>query len=340
MQILLILSKPDAVAENWFANLNHSLEAGSYSRKRGSDMLKSMTGYGRGECICHDRRFKVEMKSVNHRANDFSVKLPRFLAPFEDKIRRRLAQEIVRGKVDCWVNFESFTSGDISVKTNETYAAAYMNALATLSARCGLGEIPPESMFEILARTPEIIISDRFENVLNSESAKDEIWEGLSQALEQALSQHTEMRITEGSALEKDIVANHLACLSLIEQIRASLPQYVKEYAAKLHARINELTGNLGGETDDTRLLTEIALLADKTDISEELTRLASHFEQFASMQKECGTIGRKMDFIVQEMNREANTLASKSADVTLTKTVIELKSLIEKIREQVQNVE
>ncbi|MCL2225860.1 MAG: YicC family protein [Defluviitaleaceae bacterium] len=303
-------------------------------------MLKSMTGFGRGECIRHDRRFKIELKSVNHRFSDFTIKIPRFLNPFEDRIRHRLAKDIIRGKVDVWVNFESFTADDITIEINDAYADAYMTTLKLLSKRYGLGDVPVGLQFELLAKAPDVIVSNRYENVLNSEFAKEAVWEGISVALEQALKQYNTMRETEGSSIEKDIWEKHAAACALVSEIKNRVPRAAEEYATKLQDRICDLTSKLGGKSDDSRLLTEIALLADKTDINEEITRLDSHFTQMAEMLKDCGSMGRKMDFLVQELNREANTVGSKSVDVTLTKTVVELKSVIEKIREQVQNIE
>jgi uncharacterized protein (TIGR00255 family) len=276
-------------------------------------MVKSMTGFGRGECVLHDRRFRVEIKSVNHRFSDFTIKIPRFLNPLEDRVRRRLAKDIVRGKIDVWVNFESFTPEDISVHINGVYADAYLKALWGLSRQYGLGEVPLDTLLELLAKTPDVIVSDRYENALNSENSKNEIWEGLSQALEQALSQFHQMRETEGAALSRDVTENLTRSRKIISEIRKRVPRAVEEYAAKLKERAKDLTDKLEGKLDDGRFLTEIALLADKSDISEEMTRLESHLEQLSSMTKEKGSVGRKMDFLVQELNREANTIGAKS---------------------------
>ncbi|MCL1863091.1 MAG: YicC family protein [Defluviitaleaceae bacterium] len=303
-------------------------------------MLKSMTGFGRGEYFCNDRKFKVEIKSVNHRFSDFTVKVPRFLNPFEDRIRHRLAKDIVRGKVDVWVNFESFTSDDITIQTNDVYADSYMKALQKLCDRYNLGEVPQSTALELLARSPDILISDRYESALSTDNARDEIWDGLSGALEIALDQYNKMRTTEGVALSRDIEENYNLALEMVAQIRTRVPRAVEEHAQKLKDRIADLTDKLGGKSDDSRILTEIAVLADKSDINEEMTRLESHFEQLNSMLTEKGAIGRKMDFLMQELNREANTVGSKSSDMSLTKSVVELKSLIEKIREQIQNIE
>jgi len=301
-------------------------------------MIKSMTGFGRGECTRYDRRFRIEVKSVNHRFSDFTIKVPRFLNPFEDLIRRRLAQDIIRGKVDVWVNFESFTPEDISIHVNTVYADAYMKALWELSKRYGIGD-PINASLELLAKTPDIIVCDRFENVLDTDNTH-EIWEGLSEALEQAIAQFNHMRETEGASLARDIEENYTRSYEMISEIRKRVPRAVEEYAAKLKERINDLAEKFNGKTEDSRLLTEIALLADKSDINEEMTRMESHFEQLDAMMHENGAVGRKMDFLMQELNREANTIGAKSTDIQLTRIVIELKSLLEKIREQIQNIE
>jgi uncharacterized protein (TIGR00255 family) len=267
-----------------------------------------MTGFGRGECIRHDRRFKVE--------------------------------DIVRGKVDIWVNFESFTADDVSVHVNGIYADAYIKALWGLSRQYGLGDVPLDTILELLAKTPDVIVSDRYDHALSSDSAVNEIWEGLSEALEQALQQFHYMRETEGAALEKDIKENLSRCRELIKKIRRRVPRAIEEYSRKLKERVKELTEKFEGKFDDSRFLTEIALIADKTDIGEEMTRLDSHLEQLKEMLTENSAVGRKMDFLVQELNREANTIGAKSGDIQLTKHVVELKSIIEKIREQIQNIE
>jgi uncharacterized protein (TIGR00255 family) len=299
-----------------------------------------MTGFGRGECIRHNRRFKVELKSVNHRFNDFTIKVPRFLNPFEDRMRHLLAKNITRGKVDMWVNFESFTPEDITVSVNEVYADAYMGALTRLGARYRLGDIPLGTAIELLAKTPDIIVFDKYESALSSEVVKDEIWATLSEAIMQAITQYNQMRETEGAALVKDIREKYDRVCEIIIEIRKRVPAAVKEHASRLRDRMGELVAKLGNKPDDSRLLTEIALLADKVDINEELTRLESHLAQLAGMLSEDEAVGRKMDFLMQEMNREANTIGSKSTDISMTQSVVELKSLIEKIREQVQNIE
>ena len=312
-------------------------------------MPKSMTGFGRGVCIRYDRRFQVEIKSVNHRYRDFTIKLPRFLNSFEDLIRKRLAKDISRGKVDVWINFESYTQRDLIVRVNEVFADAYMTALKELSARYNWGDtIPAETGLNLLARNTDVMSFDKFDTALNDAAIQEEIWETLSEALEQALAQFSSMREAEGAALFTDISEKKDRILRLCAEIAERVPAAVEEHAVKLRARITELMDNLSqsrGDAapviiEDGRFLTEVALLADRSCIDEELTRLGSHLSQMGTMLSEECAIGRKLDFLVQELNREANTIGSKSTDAELVKLVVELKSEIEKIREQVQNLE
>jgi len=297
-----------------------------------------MTGFGRGESSLHDRKFRIEMKSVNHRFSDFSIRIPRFLAPFEERVRSRLAKDIVRGKTDVWVNFESFAEEDMKIHINEVYADAYMKVLWELSRRYGVGE-PDRIALELLAKTPDVIVHDKYDDAMDSGVA-DEIWEGLSAALEKTLEQFNIMRETEGKALICDIKENYTRALDIIREIRELVPRASEEYAERLKERVRELMDKFGESGDNSRILTEIAILADKSDINEEIARLESHLGQLAEIMNESGAVGRKMDFLVQELNREANTISAKSHDIQLTKSAVELKSLIEKIREQVQNIE
>ena len=300
-----------------------------------------MTGFGRGECIRYDRRFKVEIKAVNHRYNDITIKLPRFLNSFEDKLRKRLSRDIARGKVDVWVNFDSYTQKDIAVNINEAFADAYINAMNTLMSRYNWGtNIPAEYAMEILARNPDIISFDKFDGAASAGDTQAEMWEALNEAMEIALAQFNAMRQAEGTALARDIGEKAARIKSLVEQLTARVPIVVDEHVAKLRERLTDMLANLGHQLDESRFITEIAILADRGAVDEELTRLDSHLSQLATMLKETGAIGRKLDFLVQELNREANTIGSKSTDVELARLVVELKSEIEKIREQVQNIE
>jgi len=300
-----------------------------------------MTGFGRGECIRYDRRFKIEIKAVNHRYNDITIKLPRFLNPFEDRLRKRLSQDIARGKVDVWVNFESYTHKDVAVNINEAFADAYVNAMNSLMKRYNWGEtVPADSAMEILARNQDILSFDKFEGAVSAGDTQAEMWETLKEALEVALAQFNKMREAEGTALANDIKEKAARIKSILEKLTARVPIVMEEHITKLRERLADMLANLGHQLDESRFITEIAILADRGTVDEELTRLDSHLSQLATMLNETGAIGRKLDFLVQELNREANTIGSKSTDTELARLVVELKSEIEKIREQVQNIE
>jgi len=304
-----------------------------------------MTGFGRGECLRYNRRFKVEIKSVNHRYGDFSIRLPRFLNAFEDKIRKRLAKGIARGKVEVWVGFDSYTQKDIQAKVNWAFADAYAQALKELRERYTLTGGEGNTELELLARNPDVVSFEKFESAYNNEDTQNEFWETLSGALEEALTCFDAMRQTEGDALAADMREKRDRIRELVALIAEHAPVAVAEHAEKLRERLTEIVeklkeSNAPAEIAESRFLTEIALLADRSSIDEELTRLGSHLSQLDDILAETEPIGRKLDFLVQELNREANTIGSKSADQQLAKWVVELKSEIEKIREQVQNIE
>ncbi|MCL2202830.1 MAG: YicC family protein [Defluviitaleaceae bacterium] len=316
-------------------------------------MPKSMTGFGRGECLRYDRRFKVEIKSVNHRYGDYSIRLPRFLHAFEDKIRKRLGADISRGKVEVWVGFDSYTERDISAKVNWAFADSYARVLEALRERYSWSRSPSDknttigsnTELELLARNPDVVSFDKFESAHNDEATQIEFWETLSFALEEALTRFNAMRQAEGEALVADIRTKQGRIRELTGQIAQRAPVAVAEHGERLRERLTEMVEKLKEssapvEIAESRFLTEIALLADRSSIDEELTRLSSHLAQLDDILAEKVPIGRKLDFLVQELNREANTIGSKSTDPELAKQVIELKSEIEKIREQVQNIE
>ena len=303
-------------------------------------MPKSMTGYGRGECVRYDRRIKIEIKAVNHRYSDVTIKLPRFLNPMEDKVRRLIADAVVRGKVDVWVSFESFAQKDVVVNVNKNLADAYIEALAGLSARYDFGYLTPSPSLELLARNPDIITLDKFDSSLSSESEQQEVWETLSEALEEALGGFNQMREAEGIAMVADIESKRAQACEIVERIDYLAPIALAAQGERLRKRINDLAKKMDKQPDETRLVTELAIMADKGCVSEEVARLRSHFEQLANMLEDTEAIGRKLDFLIQELNREANTIGSKTGDVEVTSLVVELKSLIEKMREQAQNME
>jgi uncharacterized protein (TIGR00255 family) len=302
--------------------------------KAGTAMPLSMTGFGRGESLKFDRRFKAEIKSVNHRYGDITIKLPRFLNSYEDKVRKRLARDIVRGKVDVWIHFESFSENDVSVQINTSFADAYVRALNELSTRYSL---PDGGLtLPVLAQNTEVLSIDKD----MSPSNEAEILETLLTAVENALTQFNNMREAEGKALVADILDKRERIGQLLTGIKERAPFVAAEYSSKFTERINETLKNNGITADEGRLLTEIALFTDRSCIDEEITRLESHLQQLAAMLNEKGAIGRKLDFLVQELNREANTIGSKANDAQLARLVVDLKSEVEKIREQVQNIE
>lgn len=292
-------------------------------------MIRSMTGYGRGENEAHDRKFTVEIKSVNHRYNDITIKLPRSMNYLEDKIRKILMQYIFRGKTDVYITFESFSKEDISVTVNENLAAAYVERLQELEDKYQLSS---NDSLGLVARFPDVIVQEHIE-----EDA-EQLWNTLLPALEGAANKFVAMREAEGAALMKDIQLKAEQMKTLVDEVQERSPVVAEEYREKLKNRLNELLDTI--EIDEQRLAAEAAILADRSCIDEEITRLYSHIEQLQEILSFGGQVGRKLDFLVQEFNREANTIASKANDIQITKATIELKSEIEKIREQVQNIE
>ena len=303
-------------------------------------MPRSMTGFGRGDVHKKDRRFRVELRAVNHRYFDFTFKAPKFLFPFEDRIKKRIMQDVFRGKLEVWISFESSSPYDFVIHVNEPYADAYKNALTKLSERFNLGEASGQINLDTLLRAPDILTFDKFETAIDNDETREEIWDTLQCALDAAILNFNKMRLVEGVALAMDIKKNLDCAMDLVGEIRARVPQFIETSLNKYRTRVSDLCAKLGANLDDERIISEIAILADKSDINEELARLSSHFEQLDEMLKEENAVGRKIDFMVQEMNREANTIGSKSHANELTNLSVELKSVIEKIREQAQNIE
>ena len=295
-------------------------------------MIQSMTGYGKGECTLYNRKFSVEIKSVNHRYNDITIKLPRVMNAFEDKMRAILTASVSRGKTDVYVNYESFSQNDIKVALNEALADAYIEKLNALDARYALNEAPS---LALLARFPDVLSVER--NADTDETAA-EMWEALEGALRVAVERFVAMRTREGAALKADILKKCEQIRVIVADITTRSPLIAQEYREKLIARVQEALGE--SNIDEARLILEVTIFADRSCIDEELTRLDSHLSQMAVILEETETIGRKLDFLVQEMNREINTIGSKSNDLEITRLVVDAKSEIEKIREQVQNIE
>ncbi|MGL4790262.1 MAG: YicC/YloC family endoribonuclease [Anaerotignaceae bacterium] len=292
-------------------------------------MIRSMTGYGKGENEAHNRRFTVEIKSVNHRYNDISIKSPKFMNYLEDKIRKTLMKKILRGKTDVYINFENYSEDDIAIKLNSHLAKAYMEKLNLLEETYG---ITSNNKLDLVAKFADVITMEKLEE------SDDIIWETLEPALIQATDAFIAMREAEGLALKEDILAKNEKIKSIVDTIKEKSPKIIEEYKERLTARLTELLDK--APVDEQRIAQEITIFADKSCVDEEITRLYSHIEQLKQIFEDEGSIGRKLDFLVQEMNREANTTGSKSNDIEITKASILLKTEIEKIREQIQNIE
>lgn len=292
--------------------------------------MRSMTGYGRGECLLYERKFTVEIKSVNHRYNDITIKMPRTLLVYEDRVKKLLSREIFRGKTDVYINFESYSKDDVKVNVNEALADGYVSALKALKKRY---EINDEISLSLIARFPDIITVEK----AISENETDEIWECLEKACLSALDMFVEMRRKEGEALKENILLKLDTINNAIKQVEQRAPEVAKDYRIRLTERLQELDEL---NVDETRLITEAAIFADKACIDEEITRMFSHISQMRSILNDQSPVGRKLDFLVQEMNREVNTMGSKSNDLEITNLIVDTKSEIEKIREQVQNFE
>lgn len=292
--------------------------------------MKSMTGYGRGEARQYDRKFVVEIKSVNHRYNDVTVKLPRAMIMYEDAVKKVMSKRVFRGKTDVFISFETFSDEDIAITFNRPLADAYVETVKEIKARYGI-EHPIR--LDLIAKFPDIIT---VEKKLDPDSG-DKIWGCLETALNMALDNFVAMRETEGEHLKSDIEEKLKTIRSTVERIEKRAPLVAEEYRQRLLTRLAEVKEL---NVDESRIVTEVMLFADKACIDEEMTRLYSHIEQMRSIIRETQPVGRKLDFLVQEMNREANTIGSKSNDLEITNRTVDLKSEIEKIREQIQNIE
>jgi uncharacterized protein (TIGR00255 family) len=288
-----------------------------------------MTGFGRCEVEEQDRKYTVEMKSVNHRYLDVSIKMPKKLSFFESSIRNELKKYIQRGKIDMFITYEDFSENNVSIKYNRDIAAEYLGYLKSMAEEFGLDN---DVRVSTLSRYPEVFSME--EQTVDEE----EIWQGLGKAVRGAAEAFVETRIVEGQNLANDLIAKLDGMLEHVAFIEERSPQIIEEYRNKLRDRINELLED--STVDETRLLTEVTIYADKICVDEELVRLRSHIETMKQSLIEGGSIGRKLDFIAQEMNREANTILSKTTDLTISNRGIELKTEIEKVREQIQNIE
>lgn len=292
-------------------------------------VVRSMTGFGRGEAVRGRRRVTVEVRAVNHRFLDVAARLPKTVSPLEERFRSLVAGRVSRGRVEILVSLDEVGEGPRPVKVDLSLARGYLEALRELKSALGT---PGEITLEMLLDLP---------GVLSVEEATDPetLWEAAQEATEKALDELVRMREAEGGRLAADIRQRLVAIGESVEAIAARVPEVCREYRTRLEERIREVLGEV--PVDEGRLLQEVALMADRASTAEEVVRLRSHLVEAEAMLAEpSAPVGRKFDFLLQEMNREINTIGSKSSDVELARQVIAVKAELEKIREQVQNVE
>lgn len=292
-------------------------------------MIKSMTGFGRCEVQEAERKITVEMKSVNHRYLDVAIKMPKKLNFFEAAIRNELKNYIQRGKVDIFIAYEDYTDTNVCVKYNKELAAEYMGYLNQMAEDF---QMDNDVRVSTLSRYPEVLTME--EQTIDEEK----LWQLLSKAIKGAAEGFVNTRIKEGENLREDLISKLDGMLTHVDFITSRSPQIIAEYKQKLEDKVKELLED--AKVDENRLLMEVTIFADRVCVDEELVRLRSHIETTRDTLLKGGGIGRKLDFIAQEMNREANTILSKSNDLEISNHAIELKTEIEKVREQIQNIE
>ena len=292
-------------------------------------MIKSMTGFGRSETVTDNCKISVEIKAVNHRYLDLGIKMSRKFNLFESAMRTLLKDYIQRGKVDVFVTYEDYTEEKVSLKYNSSLAAEYMESFKKMEAQFGIDNDVKVSM---LARCPEVLTMEQ------APEDEEQMWALLEGVVKQAAENFVAARIREGEHLKNDLLAKLDYMLTLVDFIEERSPKVIEEYRRKLEEKVKEMLQI--NSIDDSRILTEVTIFADKICVDEETVRLRSHIE---GMKKELisgGSVGRKLDFIAQEMNRESNTILSKSTDMEISDQAIILKTEIEKVREQIQNIE
>lgn len=292
-------------------------------------MIKSMTGFGRCEVADEKRKFTVELKSVNHRYLDVNIKMPKKLNFFESAIRNLLKEYIERGKVDVYITYEDYTEDNYSLRYNAALAGEYLGYLNAMAEEFHLEN---DIRVSTLSRYPDVFVMEE------QDIDEKELWSGLEKALRGACEQFVDSRVKEGEALKADLLDKLDTMLSDVDFIEERSPQIMKEYRTRLEEKIQEILGDR--QIDDTRIATEVTIYADKVCVDEETVRLRSHIMTTKDTLLAGGSIGRKLDFIAQEMNREANTILSKANNIEISDIGIDLKTGIEKVREQIQNIE
>ena len=292
-------------------------------------MVRSMTGYGRGEANNEQLSVTVELKSVNHRFFEASVRSPRQLAFLEDKLKSYVQSRVARGKIDIMISCDFGALASDKIEVNEVYAEEYISALKSLAEKF---DIIDDISVSSVARNQDVF------SVTKQTLDEEVIWGLVSAAAEIAVDNFIKEREAEGQRLADDVVSRTKTILGYVEKVEERSPQTVKEYRERIEKKMRDLLGDT--TVDEQRLITETAIFADRVAVNEETVRLRSHIAHFSEMCEAGGVIGKKLDFTVQEMNRETNTIGSKCQDIELSHIVVEIKSEIEKIREQIQNIE
>ena len=292
-------------------------------------MIRSMTGYGRAEVLVNGRNILVEIRSVNHRYFEFSCRSPRAYGFLESRLKTYLQGKLSRGKVDVNVSIQTVEGSSASVQVNRELAASYVQALRALEEPLGLRD---DLSLSAISRFSDIF-------TVNKETEdEDAVWADVLQVADEATGRFVQMRETEGAKMKEDVESRLDFILQAVEQVEARSPKTVEEYRARLYNKMSEVLGNT--QIDEQRILTEAALYAEKIAVSEVTVRLRSHVGQFRAILAQGGPVGRKLDFLIQECNRETNTIGSKAQDIEIARIVVDIKSEIEKIREQIQNIE
>lgn len=292
-------------------------------------MVKSMTGFGRYELADETKKITVEMKSVNHRYLDMNLKMPKKLSFFEASVRNLLKEYIQRGKIDIFITYEDYTDNNYSLTYNKEMAALYMKYLSEMSEDFN---IENDVRISTLSRYPEVF------SLEEQEIDEQELLADLEKAVRGACERFVETRITEGENLKNDLIDKLNGMLEHVAYIEERAPQIISEYKNKIYERVSEYLSD--SSIEDSRILAEVTIFADKVCVDEEIVRLKSHIEHTKQTLEDGGSVGRKLDFIAQEMNREANTILSKANDLSTSEHAIDLKTDIEKVREQIQNIE
>ena len=292
-------------------------------------LIKSMTGYGRAVETVNGREFTVELRSVNNRYLDCSVRLPRILSFAEDAVKQAVKASISRGKVDVFITVRSEAGDEVQVTLNKSVLQSYLAAMHQMVDEFGVKD---DISVSAVSRLPEVFVIEK------PQVDEDQLMADLMSVVAKALEGYDAMRKAEGEALDRDLRSRGETILTLVSQVEAGNGKTVSDYRARLEAKIKEVLANTA--IDESRILTEAAIFADKVAVDEETVRLRSHLKQMNNMLSAGGAVGRKLDFLLQEMNREANTIGSKCTDVRLARIVVDIKAELEKIREQTQNIE